>query len=389
MVLTHGAVRFLRQAGKMAGIVMVVAALALGTWLAIGAVRGDGNSARAGGPPLLIYSEFGHNSDTIWAAQADDPTQRTRLTSVDHAPEYGIVATLSPDNEHIAYNVLPPTGSAAIDAPAELWVMDRDGGNPSRLAVDVDLPVPPIWSPDGSSIVFRRSTGDDFGSHFQLIRVTMSGTENVLLDSTEGLMPVGFGPGGSLYFASLSAAGTDLGVVYSSGGVIFGVAHLSDDFARDWHLSPDGSRLAYLSPQQNADGTSYGAVVLNLKVTAASVFRSMAIQSNQGDEFNPIWRPDGKSITVGRIQPQPQLGQSMFKVMGAGTIESVPTLPQGFDVPLVWSPDAGFLAVRFYESQSITDPGRSWVTVVGSDGTRRTVSPNSDVEVMGWVDSGG
>ena len=389
MILTHGAVRFLRQTGKMAGIGIVVAALALGTWLAMGAVRGDGHSVRAGSSPLLIYSEFGRNSDTIWAAQADDPTHRTRLTSVDHAPEYGIVASLSPDGEHIAYNVLPPAGPAAIDGPAELWVMDRNGDNQSRLALNVDLPVAPIWSPSGSAIIFRRSASDDSGGQFQLVRVTTSGTETVLVDTPDGLMPVGFTPGGSLYFASLSTAGTDLGVVYSSGGVIFGVAHLSDDFARDWHLSPDGSRLAYLSPQQNADGISYGAVVLNLKVTAASVFRSMAIQSNQGDEFNPIWRPDGKSITVGRIQPQPQLGQSMFKMMGAGTIESVPTLPQGFDVPLVWSPDAGFLAVRFYESQSITDPGRSWVTVVGSDGSRRTVSPNSDVEVMGWVDSGG
>jgi len=45
--------------------------------------------------------------------------------------------------------------------------------------------------------------------------------------------------------------------------------------------------------------------------------------------------------------------------------------------------------VRFFEGNSVTNPGRSWVTVVGADGKRLTVSPNSDVEVMGWVDSGG
>ncbi len=373
----------------MAGIITVVAALALGIWLAAGALGGDGNSARAGSPPLLVYSEFGRNSDTIWAAQPDNPTQRTQLTSVDHAPEYGIVASLSPDGEYIAYNVLPPAGPAAIDAPAELWVMDRDGGSPSRLDNDVDLPVSPVWSPDGSAVVFRRSSSDDSGSHFQLIRVTMSGSEDVLVDSTDGVMPVGFAPGGSLYFASLSAGGTNLGVVYPSGGVVSDIAHLSDDFARDWHLSPDGSRLAYLSSRETADGISYGAVVLDLKVTAASLFRSMAVQSNQGDEFNPIWRPDGKSVTVGRILAQSQTSQPMFKTMGGDGIQTVPSLSQGFDVPLAWSPDAGFLAVRFYESQSVTDPGRSWVTVIGNDGSRRTVSPNSDVTVMGWVDSGG
>jgi hypothetical protein len=62
---------------------------------------------------------------------------------------------------------------------------------------------------------------------------------------------------------------------------------------------------------------------------------------------------------------------------------------QGFDVPLAWSSDVGYLAVRYFEGNTVTNPGRSWVTVVGVDGTRQTVSPNSDVGVLGWVDSGG
>jgi hypothetical protein len=392
MILTQGAVRVLRRAGKAAGVVVVVGALAVGLWFGVSALRGDGNSAaKAGGSPLLIYSEFGRNSDTIWAAQADDPSHRSRLTTIDHAPEYGVVASLSPDAEHIAYTVLPAGGSAAIDAPAEVWLMDRDGRNRKRLAADADLPVPPVWLPDGSAVVFRRSDNNESGGHFQLVQVTTLGVRRTLVDATAGVMPVGFTPDRSLYFVSLSTSGTDLGVVYPSGGVMSNVAHLSDDFARDWHLSPDGARLAYLAPRQTTSGVSYGAVVLDLGDGATNQLRAAAAPSSQADEFNPIWRPDGTGVTIGRLASNLAGGAPVLQMAAAGgpVVSALAAPPQGFDVPLVWSSDAGYLAVRFFEGDSVTNPGRSWVTVVGADGKRQTVSPNSDVEVMGWVDSGG
>jgi hypothetical protein len=392
MILTRGAVRVLRRAGKAAGVVVVVGALAVGVWSGVGALRGGGNdAAKAGGSPLLIYSEFGRTTDTIWAAQADAPSRRSRLAAIDHAPEYGIVASLSPDGNHIAYTVLPTNGTAAIDAPAEVWLMDRDGRNRRRLAANADLPVAPVWSPDGSAIVFRRSDNGDSGGRFQLVRVTTLGVEATLVNTASGVMPVGFTPGGSLYYVSLSTAGTELGVVYPSGGVMSNVAHLSDDFARDWHLSPDGTRLAYLAPRQNDDTVCYGAVVLNLSAGATNQLRAAAAPSSQGDEFNPIWRPDGTGITIGRLTSGAAGGAPALQMAAAGatTVQSLAAPPRGFDVPLAWSSDAGYLAVRFFEGISVTNPGRSWVTVVGADGERQTVSPNSDVEVMGWADSGG
>ena len=392
MILTQGVARVLRRAGKAAGVTIVVGALAAGLWFGVSAIRNDGNgAASAEGSPLLIYSEFGRDSDTIWSAPADDPTRRTRLAAIDHAPEYGAVASLSPDGKRIAYTVLSASGAAAIDAPAEVWLMDRDGRNRKRLAVDADLPVAPVWSPDGSSVVFRRSDNSDSSGHFQLVRVTTARAETTLLDTTDGVFPAGFTPGGSLYFVRLSTAGTDLGVVYAAGGVMSNVAHLSDDFARDWHLSPDGTRLAYLAPRESATTAFYGAVVLDLDPAAVTnQFKAAAVPSNQGDEFNPIWRPDG-TVTIGRLASNSGEGAPALQMAlnNGATTNARPAPPRGFDVPLVWSSDAGYLAVRFFEGSTVTNPGRSWVTVVGADGKRQTVSPNSDVEVMGWVDSGG
>jgi Tol biopolymer transport system component len=395
MILTRGALSVLRRTGKAAGAILVVGALAAGLWFGIGVFRENGDgAAKAGGSPLLIYSEFGRSTDTIWAASPDDPTRRTKLTTVDHAPEYGIVAGLSPDGSRIAYTVLPSSGAAAIDAPAEVWVMDRNGRHRTRLAADADLPVAPVWSPDGSAVVFRRSAGSDSNGSFQIVKVTTAGVETTLLDTTDGVLPVGFAPDGSLYFARLSTGGTDLGVVRPDGSVTSTVAHLSDDFARDWHLSPDGSRLAYLAPGQAGDKISYHSVVIDLNPGTA-VSRSLAASAfaptNQSDEFNPIWRPDGGGVTVGRLAPYAGSGSPVLQMALAGgpTTSALAAPPRGFDVPLSWSPDVAYLAVRFFEGDSVTNPGRSWVTVVGSDGARRTVSSNSDVEVLGWSDSGG
>jgi hypothetical protein len=394
MILTRGATRVLRRAGKTVGVVAVVGALAFGVWCGVSALRGDENgAAKAGGAPLLIYSEFGRTTDTIWAAPADNPSHRNRLATVDHAPEYGILASLSPDGKRIAYTALPTNGAAAIDAPAEVWLMDADGRNRKRLAVNADLPVAPVWSPDGAAVVVRRSDDGDSAGRFQLVRVTTSGGETTLVDSSAGLMPVGFTPGGALYYVTFSTAGTDLGIVYPAGGVMSNVAHLSDDFARDWHLSPDGTKLAYLAPRQNGDAVSYGAVVLDLSGGgAANQLRAAAASlGGQGDEFNPIWRPDGTGITIGRLTSPAAAGAPVLQIAAAGgaAVQALAAPARGFDVPLAWSQEAGYLAVRYFEGSSVTNPGRSWVTVVGAEGRRQTVSSNSDIEVMGWVDSGG
>ncbi len=383
MVLAASAVRIMKRAGKVAFAAAVVIALAGGLCAGIGAfVRGSEGSVKAGGPPLLVYSEFGSGSDTIWSARADDPSQRTRLATIAHAPEYGISAALSPDRKRVAYTVLPPDAVPAIDSPAEIWVMDADGHNRKRLASDADLPVAPVWSPDGAAVVFRRS--DSSTGRFQLVAVTTGGDETTLYDSADGLLPVGFTPAGALFYLRLSPAGSDLGVIRPDGSDDDAVAHLSDDFVRDWHLSPDGKQLSFLAARSSGDRISYGAEVLD--VASDKSFNASAVSASGMDEFSPIWRPDGSGVTIGRLNSRADSGAPVLQVVALGgpPVRLLAAPPRGFDVPLSWSPDAAYLAVRFYEGNSVTDPGRSWVTVAGADGMRRTVSSSSDVDVLGW-----
>ena len=385
------AVRIFNRAGKALAAALIVTVVVTAIWQFTASLGRDGTDpasiARATGSPVLIYSEFGPDSDTLWAIPADNPAKRSRIAVVDHAREYGIVASLSPDGRKIALTVLPPTGDAAIDAPAELWVMDVDGKNRRLLSVDVDLPVTPVWKPDSSAVVARRSEWQQSNPHFQLVQFDLKGGGKLLLDESAGLFPVGFTPDGSLYYTRLSNSGTDLGSIASNGATA-SVAHLSDDFARDWHLSPDGTKLAYLTSRTSADRVSFGATVLNLKGGDPQM-RIASVSTNVVDEFNPIWRPNSGELTVGRLQSN-LAGDPALRLSATGQTQLSALAPpsQGFDVPLMWSPDGGYLAVRSFEGDSATNPGRSWVTLVNGD-ERQTVSSSSDIQIVGWMDSGG
>jgi hypothetical protein len=74
---------------------------------------------------------------------------------------------------------------------------------------------------------------------------------------------------------------------------------------------------------------------------------------------------------------------------GTGTLRALSSPAEGFDVPLSWSPDGNYLAVRSFEGDSTASPGRSWVMVTDGQGERHKLSAVSDIEIAGWVDGGG
>jgi Tol biopolymer transport system component len=341
--------------------------------------------------PLVVYSEFGAREDTIWAADSADPERRSALATVEHAEGYGIFASLSPDGLRIAYTALPPTESyPSADAPAELWVIEADGANGRLLATGVDLLIAPVWSPDGASLLVRRSASvEDAAGSFELLRVDVAGQVVKLVGSTSGLFPIGFSPDGEMiYYAQLSAEGTDLGRVPADGATGELIAHLSDDIARDWHLSPDGTRLAYLAAREGTAGFSAHVLDLGGGAVAAAPTDAFSALNARGaqapDEFNPIWHPDGQNLTVGRIEKG--IAAPAVSLSSAdGSLQAMAGPQRGFDVPLSWSPDGGYLAVRAFTGSSASDPGSSQVVVVAAGAGRLELSSLSDVEVIGWL----
>ena len=394
--------------------VVFLAAAGVGGWVAADRLMGDdggtgatptptstrvstaaptASGTPAAGGPALLYREFGSGADTLWLAPAASPTDRKSMAQIDHAPDWGISASLSPDGNLVAYLVLA-NGSQDPDREAEAWVLDVHSGQKRHLADGFDLRTRPVWSADSDAIVVGRNGPQaDTGGEVSLVGVdvanggeTVLGTEpNVL-----GLFPIGYSPapevGGALVFARITLGGTDFGWL----GAETPPVHASDESARDYHLSPDGTRVAYLARQRTDGRIAMRAFVAELSPTATpKALSTLASVLDAGDHFNPVWRDDD-SVTVGRT---PAAGESsaaaLLVPLEEGTVEEVgPGPEQGFDVPVAWSSDGRYLAVRSFEGSSAAQPGRERLTIIEEGSGRNAVGEQGSLEFIGWLPNG-
>jgi Tol biopolymer transport system component len=341
--------------------------------------------ARSGS--AVVFSEFGIEADTLWAASPADPADRVLLGSAPHAPGFGVFPALSPDGAYLAYTALPAGASDSLSgSAAQLWLLEIASGEARVLAGDVDLRTTPVWSPASDAVVVRRD-GADGG---ELVRLDLSGSPTTIAAQAAALYPIDFSPdGGVLYYATLSASGSDLmrAPVSSTGAAAAPepVAHLSDGIARNWHLSPDGTQLAYLAPAPAGAATAYVAQVLDLETNAVLT----PLGDAAGAQFNPVW--DGSaSLTIGGAAgPSTGSGQgAALRISSDGVSAAGAPLPapaSGFDVPIGWSPDGAYLIVRAFEGAAPAAPGPSRLVAIDAAGARRQLSPQSDVEIAGWL----
>jgi hypothetical protein len=320
--------------------------------------------------PRVAYLEFGLVADRLWLAEPARPERRQRLLVIPHAPDFGAVPSLSPDGARLLYNVLAPeTASPSPDSPADLWLASLDASTePVLLARGVDLLVEPLWAPNGAFAVVRRSRGD---GDFRLVAIDLrDAAERELVASGSALFPIGFEAAGSLLYALLDADGSHLHRVDLATAQVTGLATLSPGLTRDWALSPDGTRVAYLELSRTAAGIASQAYVLDLgsgQSTPASATTSSA--------FGPAWTAAGK-LALGYLVEGRGGGVSLD-----GSALTPPA--RGFDVPLAFAAD-GRLAVRSFAGASLAAPGEASLVVIDGSGKRSTIGMG-EVTFLGWT----
>ena len=389
--LLHSVARLFAAAARpslgarvLVGLVLV--GVSFGVWrLAFaGLIDGGFPLSKGGDEPRLLVSQFGLTQDTLWSLAGEDPGRRQPLATLPHAPGYGIYASASPAGRLVAYTALPPgLKSPAADSPAELWLLDLSMGRARVLASSADLLVTPVWAADARSLVFRRSSPvENAAGVFELVQVDLGGGEKVLAKAGAALFPVAFTDDGALLYTIVSPDGTELFRV-SPDGSAERLAHLSNNFTRDWRLSPDGQQLAFLAPQPAPQGMVLRAMVVDLPGGAGvGPARIRAAGYGPGLEFGPAWHPDG-DLTLGQLSPG-QVRAAAVRLEAEGG-ETLTEPERGFDVPIAWSPDGRRLVVRTFEGSSPVAPGRARLEVVEEDGGRQPVELTGEIAVVGWL----
>jgi hypothetical protein len=352
---------------SIAVVMTVLLALAAGC----GGSKSNSTSVRypAGVPLLAVAEEHGATTE-FWLIDPRDELHRWKFATVPHRQDWGVRASVAPDGKTLVYAAM---GKDARDASteADLWALPVNGRNPRRLATGIDLRSGLVWTPDSTWVSYERQSGADS----QLRRANVSAAGDQLIarstpDSRWYLM--GYQPDvGTPLLAHLSAAGTEV-VTQPIGAAATGRSQVATGPSRDFTVSPEGRPALLLLTSENGHNV-YRAV-------ARGTDGSFTRLTDGGVEDTGIaWDPRTQEPSIGVVPST--AGGPVPAAPGAHTV--VPAA--GFDVPLAWSPDASYLAVRHFSGGTTDQPGGETLDLVRTDNTRSVVIGSVAPEFAGWM----
>jgi len=199
-----------------------------------------------------------------------DGTNVTRLTENSGDNNY---AKWSPDWIKIVYR-------SSKDGNDEVYIMNVDGSGEIRLTNDPAYDGSPDWSPDGKQIVFSSDRSGEYGIYI----VNSDGSNLHQVGSFMGFMPSWSPDGKKIAFSD----GQDIFVINIDGT---GLTNLTNaglrDYAPEW--SPDGTQIGFV-------GDIRGKDVFVIPSNGGEITRLTNSTSDHCCYGSPSWRGDGKVI---------------------------------------------------------------------------------------------
>ncbi len=238
--------------------------------------------------PIFSRGVFAASENGTLVYQGETLGMTTRLTWFNRKGEAaeGTVADahlsprVSPDGRRAAVTVVSPNGNF------DIWIYDLTRGTRSRLTFDPTREGSPVWSPDGTWIIYsaaRRGPSDIFRR-----RADGSGGEELLFESAADKMPTSISTDGSVlaFVANSATMRNDIWVLRLSGDRSAFPVLQTPVAEGNPQFSPDGHWLAYQSEESGR---------LEVYVTQFPPAEGRWQVSTTGGAF-PRWSPEGKEL---------------------------------------------------------------------------------------------
>jgi Tol biopolymer transport system component len=220
-----------------------------------------------------------------------------RLGSVG-SPGYYRNPALSPDGTRVAVEAADPqTGTQ------DIWLIERARGVPTRFTFDPADDLYPVWSPDGSAILFGSNRGHS--DRFSLYRKRADGVgpEDVMVQSSTDMTPLNWSADGHFVVYRSRFPFYNLGILPLVGEPTPYLFEAVPFVQGQGQVSPDGRWLAYNSNES-------GRYEINVQSFPKPGGGKWQI-SKDGGGF-PRWRRDGKELfyyaSDGRLMAVPISG---------------------------------------------------------------------------------
>ncbi len=252
--------------------------------------------------------------------------------------------SISPDGRHIVYDLIPGEGSHQRD----IFLLTVDGGREVPLIQYSANDYGPVWTPDGSRIVFVSDrTGDVALWLLDVVDGKPQGEPQLIQQNMNRILPMGFTNDGSFYYNFANYAEQKLGDVCiatidpATGKVLAPPEKIPQRFEGmnalpDW--SPDGKYLAYMSLRGVAFAESVTAHVLVIRSVETGEERELP----QGHIYSILrWSPDGRHILIGRPKWYDRIKDALSMInVETGDVTSVVRRKLGTSInAAAWSHD--------------------------------------------------
>jgi Tol biopolymer transport system component len=295
---------------------------------------------------------FTVSSSELLAYQTGGGTGNQKLSWFDRTGK--ILGTLGEPGNFTALELSPNRKSAAVsrtDATGnqDIWIYDIAHNLPRHFSFDPGQDRQPIWSPDGTAIVWDNQTAKQ-----RLLRKSADGkgTEEVLYEDTGVYNPTSWSPDGKLLLFNKTSTGTGVGVwslplvPEKPGSPLKPTPLVDTTFIEVWGVfSPDGHWVAYESNESKQQE------IYVIPFPGPGGKRQI---STAGGGF-PRWRRDGKEVFYVGLDGKLMAAEVTLK---ASSIEVVQVKPLGIAVPTSrgFSYDVSLDGQRIL---AITEPERS------------------------------
>ncbi|MCC7365541.1 MAG: PD40 domain-containing protein [Dehalococcoidia bacterium] len=352
------------------GIIAVCSGILLWAAFSTGTVTNEQYGIVAPSTPESIrsvaYTVPGENGiETLYIRPGGETSQPVLVRQFGYTFGLQSRGAASPDGHRIS---LIHVGDAT--GRAQLTMLDSPGWEPRDIEAVVDYLSPMTWSADGLRLAVARSETAVGGRKTVVVSEVLAAdgvaTEVARFSDVSQVAPVGYSlDGGRLYIVVLDQSGSSLWV--RQAGRTEKVAVLSAGPTRDWSLSPDGSRLAFIE-RLGVGGRTYAGRTLLIATGA------ITDAAPEGDQLGTAWRPG--------------LAVADFGGPDGSLMLDDPLAEETYVLPMRWSPDGSMLVATIYSAsrEGNAAPSETLQIVSVEDRWRVFLSPDEHgARFIGWV----